>query len=219
MTDRIDRNERDLNLDDSAHSASREAGREAERLDAERADSDSGEKTAASAVGGVGGAAAGAAVGTVVAGPIGTAIGAIAGAIGGWWAGQASTVATDFKDVDDDRYRGDYDASESRLADRRYEDVRPAYQLGHIARRNPEYRGRAFDEIESDLQKGWTEDLRSRHGNWSQVRAHVRSAYSHNPDLEPETVSERTVIRASETARDRLAGGRGGLTRDDTTGY
>jgi hypothetical protein len=228
------RDDNDMRLDDSARSAGADAA--ARREDAlreegsvERAearlarehgeDADKAEQTAAGAVGGVGGAAAGAAVGTVVGGPIGTAIGAIAGAIGGWWAGHATTVASDFRDDDDAYYRTEYEASPERLADRRYEDVRPAYQLGHLARRNPDYDGRPFEAIESDLEKGWTEDLRARHGDWSAVRHHACAAYSRNPDLSRETVSERTVVSASERARDRLAGGRSGLTRDDTTGY
>jgi hypothetical protein len=105
-------------------------------------------------------------------------VGAFAGAVGGWWAGQAAanpaaTITTD----DDARYRALYEASPSRLADRSYEDVRPFYHLGHVARSHPDYRQRAFDEIEDDLQKGWTSDLRTRYGEWSSVRAFAREAY------------------------------------------
>ncbi len=230
MADRNDRNDFDLNeserlkgrsMDDTrAELGTNDVPESFRAAGGKHGDDASGkEKASAGAVGGLGGAAAGAALGTVVAGPIGTAVGALAGALGGWWAGNASVVATDYKDDDDAYYREHYESEEERLADRRYDDVRPAYQLGHVARRNPDYDGRAFDEIESDLQKGWTDDLRTKHGDWPSVRRHAQAAYSRNPDLEPETTSERTVIRASETARDKLAGGRGGLTRDDTVGY
>jgi hypothetical protein len=227
MDDRRDRN--DLDVNDSARSAGADARELRERLGANSVPEaaevgekrDAGEQAAAGAVGGVGGAAAGAAIGTVVGGPIGTAIGALAGAIGGWWAGHASTVAAGFTDEDeDDRYyRTHYESSEHRLADRRYEDVRPAYRLGHLARINPDYRGRDFDAIERDLERGWTEDLRLRHGEWSHVRHHALAAYSRNPDLERETPGERGAVRPAESARDRLSSGRSGLTRDDTVGY
>ena len=217
----------DLELDDSAHSAGRSVDDMREALgansvpEAARADRDpdAGEKAASGAIGGAGGAAVGAGIGTLVAGPVGTAIGAIAGAVGGWWAGHATTVASDFKQEDDEYYRKHYEADDSRPADRDYDAARPAYQLGHLARHNPDYRGRAFEDIESDLQKGWTTDLRNRHGDWSIARRHARAAYSRNPDFSRETVSERTVISASERARDRLAGGRDGLRTDDTVGY
>ena len=211
--------EGELQLNDPAASASREAaaaGR-AEDLKVEGR----GKQVAGEAAGGVGGAAVGAGLGTLVAGPIGTAIGAIAGAVGGWWAGHAATHAHEvYRAEDDDLYRAEYESSTNRAADRSYDDVRPAYQLGHFARHNPDYRGRAFDEIEDDLQKGWTDDMRNRYGDWPSVRSHVRAAYSRNPDLSRETVSERTVLRASEQARDRLAGGgRDGLRSDDTVGF
>jgi hypothetical protein len=55
--------------------------------------------------------------------------------------------------------------------------VRPAYQLGHLAGRNPDYAGRSFDEVESDLQRGWTGDVAARHGDWTSVRPYARGAY------------------------------------------
>lgn len=224
-----DRN--DLDLNDSAHSAGREA-REARDealasgVPPERAGAvdpsapklDAEGSTIAGAVGGVGGAAAGAGIGTIVAGPIGAAIGAIAGAVGGWWAAHASAKAGEYDDELDTAYRADYERSPNPPADRRYEDVRPAYQLGHLARSNPDYRGRAFEEIEADLQKGWTEDLRQRYGEWPTVRHYALAAYSRNPDFRRETAAER-VTEASDRARDRIASANGGLTSDDTVGY
>ena len=133
---------------------------------------------AAGAVGGVGGALAGAGVGTIVAGPVGAIAGAIAGALGGWWAGQAASDATaSITPEDDTRYRTLYDTSPHRGATRPYEDVRPFYHLGRVARNNPDYSERAFEEIEADLQKGWTTDLRTRYGEWSSVRPFAREGY------------------------------------------
>jgi hypothetical protein len=85
------------------------------------------------ATGGIGGVTAGAAIGSI-AGPIGTVIGGIAGAVGGWWAGRAvAEAATAVTTDDDDYYRKHYEASPTRMADRSYDQVRPAYHLGHIA--------------------------------------------------------------------------------------
>src|SRR3982750_622227 len=106
-------------------------------------------------VGSIGGGLAGAAIGTA-AGPIGTLIGGIAGAVGGWWTGRAVTEAAGaMTSADDTHYRSHYESSPNRLADRGYEDVRPAYHLGHIAANNPDYSNRSWNEVESDLQRGW----------------------------------------------------------------
>ena len=130
------------------------------------------------AAGGISGVLAGAAIGSL-GGPIGTVIGGIAGAIGGWWTGRAiSEAASNFTHADDEHYRSSYQRAENRIADRAYEDVRPAYQLGHLASRNPDYQGREFDEIEADLQRGWTDDVSRQSGDWQQVRGYARDAYS-----------------------------------------
>ncbi len=131
-------------------------------------------------VGSVSGVVAGAAIGSA-AGPIGTIIGGIAGAVGGWWAGHAVSEATHkFTESDDDYYRERFVNKPDRLADRGYDDVRPAYQLGQIASMNPDYNGRSFEEVEPDLQHGWGNDLRARHGDWSTVRPYARDAYGRN---------------------------------------
>ena len=106
------------------------------------------------AAGGISGVLAGAALGSV-GGPIGTIIGGIAGAVGGWWSGRTvSEAATRLTHDDDKYYRGHYEGSSNRLADRSYDDVRPAYHLGHIASGNPDYKDRDFDAVESDLRRG-----------------------------------------------------------------
>jgi outer membrane lipoprotein SlyB len=129
------------------------------------------------AVGGVSGIAAGMAIGSL-GGPIGAAIGGLAGAIGGWWSGRAiSEAAHHYTEADDTLYRSRYEGAADRLADRSYDDVRPAYQLGHLAGRNPEYSNRTFDEVEGDLRRGWTDDVRARHGEWDTVRPYARDAY------------------------------------------
>ncbi|HEV7990930.1 MAG TPA: hypothetical protein VGP25_03850 [Gemmatimonadaceae bacterium] len=128
-------------------------------------------------VGGIGGALAGAAVGSL-AGPVGTLIGGIAGAMGGWWTGRAITEAASSVTSDDDSYyRSHYESSPNRLADRGFDDVRPAYHLGHIASRNPDYANRNWNEVEGDLQRGWSGAGQSS-GDWSTVRPYASEGFN-----------------------------------------
>ncbi len=168
------------------------------------------------AVGGAVGLAGGAAIGAL-AGPVGVIIGGLAGAVGGWWAGRAAAdAAADYSEHDDAYYRDLYGRSEHRPADVAYDTVRPAYQLGHIARRNPAYQERPFEEIEPDLRRGWTPEVERRHGPWQRARRHAREAYVSR--MHRESAVERAEA-APERAQDRMACGRDGLRSDTTTGY
>ncbi len=155
-------------------------------------------------VGSVSGVVAGAAIGSA-AGPIGTIIGGIAGAVGGWWAGHAVAEATHkFTQEDDSYYRERFANTTDRLADRGYDDIRPAYQLGHIASMNPDYNGRSFEEVEPDLQRGWGNDLRARHGDWSTVRPYAQEAYSRNMSSISSREATSRLDNSTETLRDNL---------------
>jgi hypothetical protein len=197
--------------------------RRKERPDATRdAPKDS---AAPAAVGGVGGAIAGAGVGTVVGGPIGTVIGALAGAVGGWWAGKAAADAnTVFTLEDDTFYRQQYETAAGKLGDPSYDEIRHAYQLGHIARSNPSYSNKAFEEIESELERGWTADLKSKYGEWSTVRPYVREGYLRRREnlhdsAFRDSARDRTPSVNPERASGRSASALDGLRRDDTVGY
>jgi len=156
------------------------------------------------AVGGVSGVVTGAAIGSM-GGPIGTVIGGIAGAVGGWWAGRTvSEAASRFTDHDDNNYRQAYEARSDRLADRSYDDVRPAYQLGHIASENPDYNGKNFESIEADLQRGWSNDLRARHGDWAAVRPYAEEAYTSRTSVSAREATNR-IENSSENLADRAA--------------
>ena len=126
------------------------------------------------AVGGISGVLTGAALGSL-GGPLGTIIGGIAGAVSGWWAGRAISESAYHATHDDEFYRGHHAGAGS---ERSYDDVRPAYQLGHVAGRNPDYHGRTFDEVENDLRHGWSDDVSTRHGSWDQVRGYARDAFT-----------------------------------------
>lgn len=156
------------------------------------------------AVGGVSGVVTGAAIGSA-GGPVGTVIGAIAGAVGGWWAGRTvSEAASKFTDHDDNNYRQAYESRSDRLADRNYDDIRPAYQLGHIASENPDYNGKSFEAIESDLQHGWGNDMRSKHGDWQTVRPYAQEAYSSRMGSSS-SVSAREATNTSMNSGENLS--------------
>ena len=133
--------------------------------------------------GALAGAAAGATAGlaTMALGPIGLGIGALVGAVagglGGWFGGQAATEVT-YDAAHDAHYRALFEGGMA--TDRGFDTVRPAYQLGHLAAHNPEWRGREFSTVESDLRRAWDEHLRGRQGPaWESVRPYVRDAYGH----------------------------------------
>ncbi len=132
---------------------------------------------AGEAAGGIGGTLAGAAIGSV-AGPVGTLIGGIAGAMGGWWSGRAVTEAASKLTKDDDEYyRKSYDSSPNRLADRSYDDVRPAYHLGQIASQNPDYANQDWSAVHADVQRGWTAEHTKKYGDWNTISPYAAEGY------------------------------------------
>jgi len=134
--------------------------------------------------------------------------------VGGWWAGRAvSEAASKFAEQDDNNYRQAYESRSDRLADRSYDDVRPAYQLGHLASENPDYNGKNFDDIEADLQRGWSNDLRARHGDWAAVRPYAQEAYSSRS-----SVSVREAANRMQNSSENLADRASDTTRDNPTG-
>ena len=146
--------------------------------------------------------AAGAAIGSM-AGPIGTIIGGIAGAMGGWWTGRAVAEAATAVTTDDDNYyRTHYESSPTRLADRKYDDVRPAYYLGHLASRNPDYRSKSWDDIEPDLRNGWSRD--SRYGSWDAVRGYASEGF--NRGRSTLGTAGAKVANAADNLKDRVDG-------------
>ncbi|MFL5620055.1 MAG: hypothetical protein ACJ79A_16880 [Gemmatimonadaceae bacterium] len=163
-------------------------------------------------VGSIGGMVAGATIGTV-AGPIGTLIGGIAGAVGGWWTGRAvSEAASALTNEDESYFRSHYESSPNRLADRSYEHVRPAYQLGHIASRNPDYANRSWNEVESDLQRGWNAEASRKYGDWSTVRPYASEGFNRGRSTIGSTAARtddalHRTGNAMENAAERAASG------------
>jgi len=137
-----------------------------------RVDRDSA--TVGESAGGFLGASTGLAIGAA-AGPIGAVIGGLAGALGGWWAGRG--IADAITSDDDAAFRRNFESTPDRLSDRSYDEIRPAYVAGYLAGRNPEYAGRSFETVESDLSRGWNADAARQWGEWPAVRRYARAAF------------------------------------------
>jgi hypothetical protein len=138
----------------------------------QRIDRDSA--TVGESAGGFVGASTGMAFGAI-AGPVGLVIGGLAGAVGGWWAGRE--IAEAITEKDDVAFRNHFESTPDRLSDRSYEELRPAYAAGHLAARNPDYAGRSFDSVESDLRRGWNSDVAKQSGEWPAARRYARAAF------------------------------------------
>jgi len=156
---------------------------------------------------GISGGLIGAALGTV-GGPLATIIGAIAGAVGGCWAGRAVTESAVSITMDDEAYRTHYQSLPADVVRRRYEDIAHAYHLGHIARANPDYAGKTFEEIEPVLERGWLAD--DRMGDWASVRHYVAVAFTGTVNDRRLAADTRRLggtprtMTPTEAARDRL---------------
>jgi len=172
------------------------------------------------AAGAVAGAAAGVAagLGTIAAGPLGAIFGALAGAAVG--AGAGAGTAESLYNLDyDEHYRALWEGTPGRLADASFDTVRPAYQFGHIAAAQPEYAGRDFHGVESDLRGVWERDFAARYGTWDAMRGYVHDGYGHARSEGLGTRRDLNVIGTGGSAVDpvELARARAGLaSRADT---
>jgi hypothetical protein len=170
-------------------------------------------KLAAEGVGGAAAGAAGAAIGAM-AGPVGMIVGGLAGIVGGWWAGKAAAESAHHYTPDDDRYyRDKYESSPTRIADRSFDDVRPAYQVGHLAGRNPDYKEREWEAVEPDLQRGWTNEVREQQGEWETARPFARDAFTRSRAAAAGSAAagvvhdtERKIANAADDLKDRVDG-------------
>jgi len=121
------------------------------------------------------GAAAGAAVGAAVGGPIGAVVGGVVGAVSGGAAGHAAGEAVN-PTVEDAYWRENYKSRPYYREGRTYGDYQPAYQYGWEAASRPEYRGRKFEDVEKELEKGWSSDDAT--SSWADNRDAARDAWS-----------------------------------------
>jgi hypothetical protein len=102
-------------------------------------------------------------------------------ALGDWWrSADAQRAGGTFGEQEDTRARVHFEASAGSgggKAEGSYDEVRPLYQLGHVAAHNPEYEGRSFRDVEPTLERAWRDDTASRYGDWGRVRGYVGHGY------------------------------------------
>ena len=70
----------------------------------------------------------------------------------------------------------------NRLADRVYEDVRPAYRLGFDASGDARFAGRSFDEAEQDIEGHWL-NVRLAGDEWQSVRDYAREGFERGREI------------------------------------
>ena len=113
-----------------------------------------------------GGMAFGAAVGTV-AGPLGMAVGALVGAVAGGLAGKGVAEAID-PTAEDAYWRANYASRAYATPRDSYDDWGPAYAYS-VAHYNRNV-GRSFDDVESELERGWDEARGQSSMEWTRAR-------------------------------------------------
>jgi len=125
----------------------------------------------------VGGVAVGAAAGTL-AGPVGTAVGAAAGALLGGLAG--NQIEAIDPSVEDAYWRDNFALRPYVENGAKYDDYGPAYVYGVSA--FARYPGRAFDEIETELGRGWKDHRGASRLDWDRAKQAARDAWQRLSD-------------------------------------
>jgi hypothetical protein len=123
--------------------------------------------------GAVGGAVAGAVAGTAVGGPVGTVVGGIAGAVAGAAAGHGLAEAIN-PTVEDAYWRDNY-RTRPYVSGESYDVYQPAYRYGWESYST--YTGRKFDEVESDLKRGWEKTEHATKLGWEKAKNATRDAW------------------------------------------
>jgi hypothetical protein len=96
-------------------------------------------------------------------------------AAGGYWASRKLASATsELSDVEEQDCRTYYESHPVRSSGVPYNQARTVYVLGYVAGRNPDYAGRAYDEVEPHLRGGYTG---RRAGSYDTLRDFGRRGY------------------------------------------
>lgn len=127
--------------------------------------------------------ATGAAIGGAVGGPIGAVVGAAVGAVAGGLAGKGAAELVN-PTVEDAYWRDNYRTRPYAKADLGYETYQPAYKYGWESRSR--YAGKSYDDVETDLERGWESAKGTSKMAWSEAKGAVRDAW-HRVDGNPRT--------------------------------
>jgi hypothetical protein len=127
--------------------------------------------------GSAGGAATGAAIGAAVGGPVGALAGGAIGAVAGGYAGKAAGEAVNPTE-EDAFWREEHSKRPYFKSDRNYDDFyQPAYRYGWESATHQQYGNRRFDEVENDLERGWSSFRGNAKSEWRDVRDASRDAF------------------------------------------
>lgn len=131
--------------------------------------------------GAVAGALTGAALGAA-AGPIGSVVGAVAGGVVGAKAGDSIAEAVNPTDYTE-HFQREYRNAPYYNQELGWEDYGPAFGYGYET--HGRYRGRAFDEVEPELERGWADTRGGSRLAWNEARAAVRDGWEHIEHARP----------------------------------
>jgi len=108
--------------------------------------------------------------------------GSMSGQVEGAWDKMKAAVRHGWDkmtDDDDNAYRSHWNATYSTATDAgSYDDYKPAYSYGSEMARNEKYRGRQWNEVETDLRSDW--DTRYANGGqstWEKMKSAVRQGW------------------------------------------
>ena len=125
---------------------------------------------AGAAAGGAAGAVAGAAFG----GPVGAVVGGAVGAVAGGLAGKGIAEAID-PTAEDAYWRENYRTRPYYESAVSYDELSPAYRYGWESR--AQYHGRRFEDVESDLERGWEKAKMKSSLGWTKAKLATRDAW------------------------------------------
>jgi hypothetical protein len=122
---------------------------------------------------------AGAAVGAMVGGPVGAVVGAAVGSVAGGYAGKGVGEMID-PTVEESYWRETYPSRPYYSADTTYDHYAPAYRYGWESRNR--YEGKRFEDVESDLERGWDNVKGSSSLAWHRAKEATRDAWNRVED-------------------------------------
>jgi len=105
---------------------------------------------------------------------IGESAGAATGAVAGAKVGGSVAEAVN-PTVYNDYFQSNYRSTPYYRSDREWSDYAPAYRYGYEGYK--QYGGRKFDDIESDLERGWEKIKAESRLAWNEAREAVRDGW------------------------------------------
>ncbi|HXU45761.1 MAG TPA: hypothetical protein VN783_09555 [Thermoanaerobaculia bacterium] len=133
-------------------------------------------------VGAAGGGAAGVVVGAAVGGPVGAVVGGAVGAVAGAAAGHGAAEALD-PTLEDAYWNKTYKTRDYVDRTLPYTEYAPAYRYGWEARNR--YGAKPWNEIETDLERGWQHAKGSSSLAWNHAKHATRDAWHRVEDILP----------------------------------